>query len=92
MRSEMFKAVVGDAMFGEDPAVNHFESKLASDLGFAKALFVPSGTMSNQIAIALHTKPGETILGEEFSHFFTSTNQGQLQRFRRSNGDKFTHF
>lgn len=70
MRSEMFKAVVGDAMFGEDPSVNHFENKLASDLGFAKALFVPSGTMSNQIAIALHTKPGETILGEEFSHFY----------------------
>lgn len=70
MRRRMAEAEVGDSMFGEDPSVKALEEKVASHFGMASGLFVPSGTMSNQIAIALATKPGETILCEELSHFY----------------------
>lgn len=70
MRKAMAEATVGDSMFGEDPTVNAFESKIAELFNCEKALFVPTGTMSNQIAIGTLTSPGETILCEDLSHFY----------------------
>jgi len=70
MRKVMASAEVGDSMFGEDPNVNKLEKTLCEHLGFQHALYVPSGTMSNQIAIGVHTIPGETVLAENLSHFY----------------------
>jgi threonine aldolase len=70
MRKAMAQAEVGDSMFGEDPSVSELEDKVSSELGFDYGLYVPSGTMSNQIAIGVHTSPGETIIAEESSHFY----------------------
>lgn len=66
----MYKAPLGDDVFGEDPSINHFENKMAQLFGMESALFVPSGTMSNQIAIKVHTKPGEDIICDYFSHIY----------------------
>jgi len=66
----MHKAPLGDDVFGEDPSINHFENKMAQLFGMESALFVPSGTMSNQIAIKVHTKPGEDIICDYFSHIY----------------------
>ncbi len=68
MRKAMSEAVVGDDVFGEDPTVNALESKSAELMGKEAALYVPSGTMANQIAIAVHTSPGQEIVCEEHSH------------------------
>ncbi|KXS45974.1 MULTISPECIES: GntG family PLP-dependent aldolase [unclassified Candidatus Frackibacter] len=70
MREVMAKAEVGDDVYGEDPTVNRLEELAAEIVGKEAALFVPSGTMGNQIALMTHTKPGdEIILGQE-SHIF----------------------
>ena len=58
MRRAMAAAEVGDDVFGEDPTVNKLEEKAAEISGKQAALFVPSGTMGNQAAIAAHTRPG----------------------------------
>ncbi len=66
MRQAMAEAPVGDDQYGEDPSVNRLQERIAELLGKEAALFVPSGTMSNQIALKLLTRPGdEVILGEE---------------------------
>ncbi len=70
MRAAMAQAKVGDDVYGEDPAINALENKVAGLFGFESALFTPTGTMANQIAIHLHTKPGDTILAEEQSHVY----------------------
>ena len=54
MKEAMFAAPVGDDVFGEDPTVNALETKIAALFGMDAALFCPSGTMTNQIAIRLH--------------------------------------
>ena len=59
MRAAMHAAEVGDDVFREDPTVNRLEERVAALLGKEAALFVPSGTMSNQIGIRAHTQPGE---------------------------------
>ena len=56
MREAMAKAIVGDDVFGEDPTVNKLQERAAELMGMEAALFVPSGTMANQIAIRLHTR------------------------------------
>ena len=63
-------APVGDDLFGEDPTCNDLEREVAQILGKEAALFTPSGTMANQIAINLHTRPGDSILAEENTHCF----------------------
>lgn len=68
MLKAMMKAQVGDDLFGEDPSVNLLQNTVAKDLGFNHGLFVPSGTMANQIAISISTVPGDAILCEEQSH------------------------
>lgn len=66
MRSAMAQAAVGDDQYGEDPSVNLLQERLAAMLGKESALFVPSGTMANQIGLKLFTRPGDdVILGHE---------------------------
>ena len=62
MLEYMFKAAVGDDVFGEDPSLNELENRLASLFGKEAGLFCPSGTMTNQIAIKIHTRPGEEVI------------------------------
>jgi threonine aldolase len=64
----MFAAPVGDDVYAEDPTVNALEAKVAAYLGKEAALFVPSGTMANQIAVRLHCRPGEELVCEATSH------------------------
>jgi threonine aldolase len=68
MRAAMAAAEVGDDVYGEDPTVNRLEAKAAEIFGREAALFVPTGTMGNQIAIRTHTEHGREILCESRSH------------------------
>jgi threonine aldolase len=72
MRRAMAQADVGDDVFGEDPTVNRLQERAAELFGREAALFVPSGTMGNQIAIKVHTQPGDEVILEEASHIFNS--------------------
>ena len=66
MRAAMARAPVGDDQYGEDPSVNRLQERIAALLGKEAALFVPSGTMANQIALKVLAKPGDdVIVGEE---------------------------
>jgi threonine aldolase len=77
MRRAMAEATVGDDQYGEDPSVNRLQERLAELLGKEAALFVPSGTMSNQIALKLLTRPGdEVILGEDAHMIWHETGAG----------------
>ncbi len=68
MRAAMASAEVGDDVYGEDPTVNRLEARAAEIFGREAAVFVPTGTMGNQIAIRLHTRPGQEIVCESRSH------------------------
>lgn len=68
MRAAMMAAEVGDDVYGEDPAVLELEAETARALGKDAAVFTPSGTMANQIAILLHTRPGDSVICEEGAH------------------------
>jgi threonine aldolase len=68
MRKAMAEAQVGDDVFGEDPTVNILQEKVANLLGKEAALFVPSGTMGNQLSIKSHTEPGDEVIIESSSH------------------------
>src|SRR5450755_1366476 len=70
MRRAMFEAEVGDDVYAEDPTINRLEQRAAEIFGREAALFVPSGTMGNQIAIKLHTHHGQEIICEERGHVF----------------------
>ena len=70
MLEAMFKAAVGDDVFGEDPSVNRLESMAAEMFGMGAALFCPSGTMTNQIAIKCHTEPGDEVICDKVSHVY----------------------
>jgi threonine aldolase len=70
MRAAMNAADVGDDVFGEDPTVNRLEEAVADRLGKEAAVFVPSGTMSNQIAVKIHTRPGDEILCDLNCHIY----------------------
>lgn len=70
MREAMAQAPVGDDVYGEDPTVNALQSELARLAGFEAGLFMPSGTMTNQVAIALHTRRGEEVICAEGSHIY----------------------
>jgi len=70
MRSAMAGAEVGDDVFGEDPTINALQERVADYLGMEAALFVPSGTMSNQIGIRAHTLPGDELLCESTNHIY----------------------
>jgi threonine aldolase len=68
MRAAMAAAEVGDDVYGEDPTVNLLEKRAAEIFGREAALFVPTGTMGNQIAIRLHTQPGQEVIAESRAH------------------------
>jgi threonine aldolase len=68
MRAAMAAAEVGDDVYGEDPTVNLLEKRAAEMFGREAALFVPTGTMGNQIAIRLHTQPGQEVIAESRAH------------------------
>ncbi len=70
MRKVIAEAQVGDDVYGEDPTVNKLEERTAEILGKEAALFVPSGTMSNQLAIKTLTVPGDEMLLDENSHCY----------------------
>jgi threonine aldolase len=72
MRATMLAAEVGDDVFGEDPTVNRLQDKVAALLGKEAALFVPSGTMSNQICVRAHTQPGDELLCEATCHIYNN--------------------
>lgn len=70
MREAMFSAPVGDDVFGEDPTVNELEKKAAGLFGMEAAIFCPSGTMTNQIAIRLHTQIQTEVICHKYSHIY----------------------
>jgi threonine aldolase len=70
MRSAMASAEVGDDVYGEDPTVNRLEARAAEIFGREAAIFVPTGSMGNQIAIKLHTQPGQEVICEARAHIF----------------------
>jgi len=70
MREVIASAEVGDDVFGDDPTVNRLQDKVAELLGKEAALFVPSGTMANQVSIKTHTQPGDEVILEANSHVF----------------------
>jgi threonine aldolase len=70
MRQAMAAAEVGDDVYGEDPTVNHLEARVADLLGKEAGLFVPSGTMANQVAILSHTERGDELFIHRESHAY----------------------
>ena len=70
MRKAMAAAEVGDDVYGEDPTVNLLQERAAEIFGKEAALFVPTGSMGNQIAVKLHTKQGDEVIIEERGHIF----------------------
>jgi len=70
MLDAMITAEVGDDVFGEDPTVNQFEQKMARMFGMDAGLFVPSGTMSNQLCIKILTQPGDEVIIDKTGHVF----------------------
>lgn len=70
MLAAMHAAPVGDDVFKEDPTVNALEEEVADLFGMEKALFFPSGTMANQTAIKVHTRPGDQLICDHYSHVY----------------------
>jgi threonine aldolase len=70
MRAAMAAAEVGDDVYLEDPTVNRLQQRAAEIFGKEAGLFVPSGTMGNQIAVRLHTSPGQEVIIEQRGHIF----------------------
>jgi threonine aldolase len=68
MRAAIAAAVVGDEQMREDPTVNELQERVAELLGQERALFLPTATMANQIALKLHGRPGDVLVAEEHSH------------------------
>jgi threonine aldolase len=70
MKEAMWQAALGDDVFGEDSTVNKLEKTAAEMFGMEAGLFCPSGTMTNQIAIKMHTQPGDEVICDELSHVY----------------------
>lgn len=70
MLEAMFSAQVGDDVYGEDPTANALEAKGAEMFGMEAGIFCPSGTMTNQIALALHTRAGDEVICDNLSHIY----------------------
>ena len=70
MLQAMTTAATGDDVFGEDPSVNKLEAMMADYFGIEAALYCPSGTMSNQIAIKVHTQPGDEVICSSLAHVY----------------------
>ena len=70
MLAFMLQAPVGDDVFGEDPTINELEAMAASLFGMEAALYCPTGTMSNQVAIKVHTQPGDEVICDKTAHVY----------------------
>jgi threonine aldolase len=70
MRAAIANAVVGDDVLGDDPTVNQLEATVAELLGKEAAVYMPSGTMTNQVALRLHTEPGDEVVLESEAHIY----------------------
>ncbi|MGJ1368072.1 threonine aldolase family protein [Sphingobacterium spiritivorum] len=70
MKEAMQNAALGDDVYGEDPGVNQLEKKVAAMFGMEAALFCPTGTMTNQLAIRVHTQPGDEVICDKLSHIY----------------------
>jgi threonine aldolase len=78
MLEAMMNAQVGDDVFGDDPTVLALEKKVADMFGMQAALFCPSGTMTNQIAIKAHTKPADEVICDKLSHIYLYEGGGMM--------------
>ncbi|HKJ02456.1 MAG TPA: GntG family PLP-dependent aldolase [Longimicrobiales bacterium] len=76
MREAMATAPVGDDVYGEDPTVKALEARVAEILGKEDAVFVPSGTMSNQVALRTHTSPGDMAIMDRAAHMVINEGGG----------------
>jgi threonine aldolase len=72
MRKAMAEAEVGDEQKAEDPTTNALQERVAALLGKEAAMFLPSGTMCNQIALLVHCRPGDEVIAADMAHIFTS--------------------
>lgn len=96
MRDAMAHAAVGDDVFGEDPTVIALEERMAALFGHEQGLFCPSGTMTNQIAVNVHTRPGDEVLCEEGAHIYRyeggglMANSGCSVKFLEADRGRFT--
>lgn len=79
MLEAMMKAEVGDDVFREDPTINMLEEKLASMFSQEAGLFCPSGTMTNQIALQVHTRPGDEVICSELAHIYLYEGAGMAK-------------
>ena len=70
MMDAILSAEVGDDVFDEDPTVIRLEERAASLFGKEAAIYCPSGTMTNQIAIKVHTQPGDEVICDRLSHLY----------------------
>ncbi|MBM77367.1 MAG: threonine aldolase, partial [Crocinitomicaceae bacterium] len=70
MKNAMFNASLGDDVFEEDPTVTELENRLAEIFGMEAGIFCPSGTMTNQIALNIHLKPGDEVICSRESHIY----------------------
>lgn len=76
MKNAMMQALVADEQQNEDPTTKKLEEVMAHKLGKSSAMFFPSATMANQVAVKLNTEPGDEVIGSEFSHVFNSEGGG----------------
>ena len=70
MKEAMFSATVGDDVFGEDPTINSLQQRVADMFGHEAGIFCPSGTMTNQVAIRVHTQPGDEVICADIAHVY----------------------
>lgn len=96
MLKAMMGAPTGDDVFGEDPTINALQERLAAMFGHEAALFCPSGTMTNQIAINVHTRPGDEVICDRLSHIYNyeggglARNSGVQVRLVHGDQGRFT--
>jgi threonine aldolase len=96
MQEAMASAPLGDDVFQDDPSINALEEKAARMFGHEAALFCPSGTMTNQIAIKVHTQPGDEVVCDQLAHIYNyegggiAFNSSASVRLLRGDKGRFT--
>lgn len=96
MLEAMMSASVGDDVYGEDETVNALQSRAAELFGMQAALFCPTGTMTNQIGIRVHTRPGDEVICDELAHIYLyegggiASNSGASVRLLEGRSGRFT--
>lgn len=78
MLDAMMSAEVGDDVFGDDPTVNRLQEKIAALFGMEDAIYCPSGTMTNQIAMRIHTRPQDEVICHKYSHVYMYEGGGMM--------------